>query len=145
MLKLDMVLFEVQSSSDEERVGEITIYYETFTLGRSLATELVFDDTSLENIHLVFIHKADGLFIKSQENSFYHSNGKKVKGAKLHRVGDTIKIGTTVLQIKNLDFKNLSEDFASIYKKRIQLSPEQESLIVQLQKEILFLESQNNV
>ena len=140
-----MITFEIKSSPDEERIGEIKVFYENFTLGSSRKTDILIEDTGIDDVHLVFIHNNDGLLSKSTESNFYYTNGKKIKGAKLHKAGDEIKIGETILIIKELVFDNLSRGFSELYQEIIKTKPEFETLIVQLQKELIFLESQKDV
>lgn len=140
-----MVVFEVEASHDKERLGELVIYFENFTLGSARKNDLVFNDLELQTTHLSFIHNQDGLLVKSVSNYSYYSNGKKIKGAKLHKVGDIIKVASTTLKIVQLDFKNLSEKFETIYNRRLQENPELEPLITQLQKELIYLENNNDV
>ena len=140
-----MVTFEISSSPDVERVGETSIFYEHFTLGSARKADIVIEDSALDNIHLSFILNKDGLLVNSTNENFYFSNGKKLKGGKLHKTGDFIKIGETTLKIKALDFKNLSEGFGELYEKRLQENPELESIITQLQKELIYLENNKDV
>lgn len=140
-----MVTFEIESSQDTERLGKLTIFFEHFTLGSARKADLVFEDSDVGDIHLIFLHNKDGLLIKSFSDLSYSSNGKKIKGGKLHRIGDTIKVGNTVLKITHLEFKNLSESFSTIYERRLKENPELEPLITQLQKELIYLENNNNV
>lgn len=140
-----MVEFEIISSPDIERIGKITHYYENFTLGSAKKADLLFFDTEIGPIHLVFSLKKEGLLVESMGEFHYFSNGKKMKGAKLHKAGDKIGVGGTLIEVKSLMFKNLSEDFKVLYDRRLKEEPELESLIVQLQKELLHLENQGDV
>lgn len=145
MVNLSMITFEIKSSPDQERIGEIKVFYENFTLGRNRKTDILIEDLGIDDVHLVFVHSKDGLLSKSTESNFYFTNGKKIKGAKLHQVGDEIKVGETILQIKELLFENLSRSFSELYLEAIKDKPESESLIIQLQKELIHLESQKDV
>lgn len=140
-----MVTFEVQSSPDDERLGEITFHFETFTVGGSRKADFFIEDSEIAPIHILLKLNADGLLVNSSSEHFYFSNGKKIKGAKIHKAGDTIKLGSTSLLIKNLEFKNLSVGFEELYKKRLSENPELESLVTQLQKELIYLENNKDV
>jgi hypothetical protein len=145
MVNLGMITFEIKSSPDEERIGEVKVFYENFTLGRNGKSDILIEDGCIDDVHLVFIHNKDGLLSKSTESNFYFTNGKKIKGAKLHKIGDEFKVGETVIQIKELLFENLSRSFSELYQETIKTKPEFESLIIQLQKELIHLESQKDV
>ena len=140
-----MVTFEVRSSPDSERIGNLTLYLETFTLGNSRKSDLMIEDLGISPTHLLFFHNDEGLIIKSVSDNFYYSNDKKIKGGKLHKIGDSIKIGETSIEIKNLEFKNLSEKFNTIYDKALKEKPELEPLVTQLQKELIYLENTKDV
>ncbi|MBK23691.1 MAG: hypothetical protein CME70_06765 [Halobacteriovorax sp.] len=140
-----MVIFDVISSPDKERIGELSIFLENFTLGSSRKADLLFEDEDISKLHLNFILSESGLLIKSSENDYYFSNGKKLKGGKIHKIGDEVRVGSSILKIKLLDFKHLSEKFSDLYKKRLEENPEQEALITQLQKELIHLENNKDV
>jgi hypothetical protein len=140
-----MITFEIKSSPDVERIGEIKVFYENFTLGTSRKSDILIEDSGIDDLHLVFVHIKDGLLSKSTGSNFYFSNGKKIKGAKLHKVGDQFKVGDTTVFIKELAFNNLSRSFSELYTEVINSKPEYETLIVQLQKELIHLESQKDV
>ncbi len=140
-----MVIFDVISSPDIERVGEIKIFLENFTMGNSRVADLMIEDEEVSELHLSFILSQDGLLVNSSDKDFYFSNGKKIKGSKIHKTGDEIRVGSSILKIKLLDFKNLSEKFSDLYKKRINENPEHEALITQLQKELIHLENNKDV
>ena len=140
-----MIIFEIKSSPDVERIGEIKVFYENFTLGSNRKTDILIEDNAIDDLHLVFVHNKDGLLSKSTNSNFYFTNGKKIKGAKLHKIGDELKVGETTIEIKNLEFKNLSRSFGELYQETTKARPDVESLIVQLQKELIHLESQKDV
>lgn len=145
MVNLSMVTFEIKASPDSERIGEVKTFYENFTLGGNRKTDILIEDPSIADVHLVFIHNKDGLLSKSTDSNHYFTNGKKIKGAKLHKIGDELKIGETTLVIKELIFENLSRPFSELYSEAIKTDPESESIIIQLQKELIHLESQKDV
>ena len=103
-----MVTFEIQSSPDDERLGETTFHFESFTLGGSRKADLFIEDPDIQSIHLLFKLRADGLLINSSSEHFYYSNSKKIKGTKLHKVGDTIKVGTTTFIINRNRNRNIN-------------------------------------
>ena len=145
MVNLSMVIFEIKSSPDTERIGEVKTFYENFTLGGNRKTDILIEDSNIADVHLVFVHNKDGLLSKSTDSNYYFTNGKKIKGAKLHQVGDELKIGETILVIKELLFENLSRSFGELYQETIKMNPDSESIIIQLQKELIYLESQKDV
>ena len=140
-----MILFEVTSSPDDEKIGEFTYFYENFTLGSGKKADLLFHDSEIAQVHLAFIHHKDGLLIKSLDENSFHSNGKKLRGGKLHKPGDEFRIGSTTIKIKSLEHKNLSESFKELYEKRMKENPELEPVITQIQKEIIYLENNKDV
>lgn len=140
-----MIIFEVVSSPDIEKVGEFTYFYENFTLGSGRKSDLLFIDPEIEEVHLSFIHHKDGLLIKTVKECSYHSNGKKLRGGKLHKVGDEFKVGSTIIKIKHLEHKNLSESFKDLYENRLKENPDLEPVITQIQKEIIYLENNKDV
>ncbi|MFT6068870.1 MAG: hypothetical protein ACJAT2_003249 [Bacteriovoracaceae bacterium] len=145
MVNLGMIIFEIKSSPDKEKIGEIKVFYENFTLGSHRKNDLLIEDDSIDELHLVFVHNKDGLLSKSTDSNFYFTNGKKIKGAKLHKIGDQLKVGETTIEIRDLVFENLSRSFSELYKETIEAKPEIEALIVQLQKELIHQESQKDV
>lgn len=143
-----MITLNFITSPDSTIIGERTFYKKTISIGRHWDNDIIIDDPNLFSKHLIIRNKENGVLCSSNiEVPFYHSNKKRIKGDRLHKVNDEVKIGDTTFIIKihsPVSQISISED---VQKKWDQLEEEDSPiryLIEDLQDELYRIDQDIN-
>lgn len=140
-----MFVLELKSSPDEERLGAYTFYFPKIIGSRKLSEcHLYLPDTTLTEQSLSIIEKADGLEVYERTNGFYISNGKKISGKKIHRVGDSFGLGQNLLQVVSVVPSLQAQDTEARYHELTEKHPYMADLFWALKQELLSLEKNEN-
>ena len=121
-------------------------HYDELLIGRSRRCHVVLEDKDLAPIHFRLFVDEENLLIETRSEEKMHINGKKFKGTKKLTPGDKVKFGENEIQIieyKKLSFPSI--DLEKLYEDAINKSPELENIISLLERELLYLESKQNV
>ena len=143
-----MLSFEVIHSEDPELSNDFLNYFDHFKIGSSSQADIIINDSLLSALHIKLEVKEESLICKSADSeSSFLVNGKKYSGSKVLKVNDELSIGNT--KIKITDFSKTDRDLESNleeqYNSAIEKIPELESVIFQLERELLKLERNKNV
>ena len=121
-------------------------YYDELLVGRSRRCHLVLEDPDISSIHFKIFIENDNLLVATMSDEKMHINGKKFKGTKKLNLGDKVTFGAN--QIEIIEFKTLSFpslDLEKLYEDAVNKSPELENIISLLERELLYMESKQNV
>ena len=121
-------------------------YYDELLVGRSRRCHLVLEDKDLAPIHFRLFIEEENLLLEIKSGEKMHINGKKFKGTKKLNLGDRVRFGANEIEIieyKKLSFPSL--DLEKLYEDAINKDPELENIISLLERELLYLESKQNV
>ncbi len=142
-----MISFKFLESVDEDYQDfDFTNNYDELLIGRSRRCHLVLEDQDISPIHFRLFIEKDNLLVATMSEEKMHINGKKFKGTKKINTGDRIKFGNNEIEI--IDYKKLSYpslDLEKLYEDAVNKSPELENIISLLERELLYLESKQNV
>jgi len=142
-----MISFKFLQTVDEDyKDFDFINHYDELLVGRSRRCNLVIEDPALAPIHFKLFIDEDNLLIETLSEEKMHINGKKFKGTKKLNPGDKIKFCENEIQIaeyKKLNFPSL--DLEKLYEDAVNQSPELEKIISLLERELLYLESKQNV
>lgn len=121
-------------------------YYDVLVVGRSRRSDLVIEDPTIAPLHFKLFIDNDNLLITTLTEDKMHINGKKFKGTKKLVPGDTIKFKENTIEIiayEKLSFNSLKLE--ELYKNALNESPKLEEIVSLLERELLYLESKQNV
>ena len=92
---ITLVIVEGIDTGRELDFAEVTV------LGRGDGADIVIGDSEMSSIHASFVPDQDGIMVKdlgSTNGTFV--NGERVTGAQALRAGDTVQLGSTVLEAR---------------------------------------------
>lgn len=136
-----MFSIELKSCPDQERLGVYDFYFPKIIISRRLSEcHLYLPDLSIKDLSLLVIQKADGIEVHERSSGFYVSNGKKISGKKIHRVGDTFGIGNSVFQVTSVLPEDTEVDTEARYHELTEAYPYMADLFWALKQELLNLE-----
>lgn len=142
-----MLKFKIISTPDQTLSQEHEFFFDQITIGnlRDSCLLNIFDPKWPNGQILYLTPQKDGVLseFKSARQESYLSNGKKIKGAKLHLTGDQIQIGETTLEIVDWREGEKEISFSERYKQASE-DPFRAKSLELLEAEILFLEQQTN-
>lgn len=137
-----MLKIEITESSDFEIIGTHVFFKKVISIGRSKTEDLIIFDQDIELHHLEIQQVQNGILISNKASQFFHTNGKKVSGKKLHRINDTVKIGNTEFKITEYSPWSMDnkDSFEERYDKLTHEKPQFKHLLRSLENELVRLE-----
>lgn len=142
-----MISFKILESFDLDYSNfDYKSHFDKIVVGKSKRASLVIEDPSIPPLHFTLFLDNENLLVKTLSNEMIHINGKRLKGTKLLKKGDLLKFNKNTFLIT--DFSPLtdeSDDLEKLYKNAIQECPELKEIISLLERELLYLESKQNV
>lgn len=102
MLKID-----ITACPDTDLIGEHISFFEKTSFGKHTRNDFIIKSDNYPDQALSIICHPQGVIIKSQGLESFQSNGKKVKGEKIHRVGDQISFLDTTFSIASYDYQTI--------------------------------------
>jgi|GEM_PF-4556829 hypothetical protein len=142
-----MIKLKILSSPDQTLSKEHQFFFEQITIGnlRDNCILNIFDPKWPNQQILHLIPQDNGVIseLKSTRQENYLSNGKKIKGRKLHKQEDQIQVGDSIIEIIHWELQPKEMSFSDRYKEASQ-DPVKAKSLEKLESEILFLEQKIN-
>ena len=139
-----MLQLEFINSPDPEILGTVSYGNPRLIIGTSQNDDIIICDPKINPAYFTMEVKENGVICYNNiDGIFYLSNGKKISGRKLHKVGDTIKIGDTFFKIlSHTPEKNISrtETLKTLYTEKIKKDSHMEKILNFLKQELLLLQ-----
>lgn len=91
---------------DELTGASFPVLYWENSIGRSKSCDIVLPDTTVSRDHAVLLRRDEGWFVSDTESKAgIKVNGRKVEGRKLVGIDDKIKVGQSVLTLRNANIE----------------------------------------
>ena len=122
------------------RSGLYDLNFSTLLIGSSNACDIVIE--SANEKHLLITLTKKGLLVSSiGKTGYFLSNGKKILGAKYHKINESI--GIDDIELKILNFKFIEGE--DIHQKFASLDEDIKQILEELEGEILYIEQELHV
>lgn len=136
-----MIHLKVTTSNDKNAPGLYEFDFDTISLGRNNKNDLILKDNEILAFSVVIFMENNFLFIETLERDFFcYVNEKKFSGKKRLQLGDTVKIGSSSIEIIIFRKTCPELDFGELYQKFLTKSPQHKYIIDALDLEIEELE-----
>lgn len=136
-----MFKISVTTCPDPEYIAEYTFYFPQIKISKfHHIAHLPIPDQAMGKQVLVLKTQPDGILIWENTGGYYLSNGKKIAGKKLHRVGDRFGFGDTAFEITSFIPDIKTYDHESRYHELTEKHPFMADLFWALKQEMLQIE-----
>lgn len=136
-----MIKFKIITSPDLEIQHEHTYNLDTITLGEKRSCNLRILDPQIKNNIIKLSIKDENLIVQNPENdNYYFSNDKKIKGKTKVKREDVLKIGSTEIKIIDFNKSESSKSFFDKYNDRLDSEPDLKELFDSFREELIVLE-----
>lgn len=107
------------------------------SFGTALDNNLVINDSALTSKALRLEATKDGLICSNVNIPYFHSNGKKISGSKLHKKDDLVVIGKTSFKIIDYLFDaTYLNNIQKAYIETIRAHPDAKEVLKEIKQEI---------
>ena len=94
-----MIEIEIVNSPDTEILGKLFFNFPKVEMGQTPPFHLKINDPHLEMQKIILESSPKGVGVFEKNEGPYLSNGKKIRGKKIHAPGDIVTFGKTQLKI----------------------------------------------
>lgn len=98
-----MLKIKIERCPDEDLIGEHITYFQKILFGRNKTNDFIIKSNETPEKAISLHCNEKGIFVKTRELDHFLSNGKKVKGEKVHKLGDKIEFAGTVIEFLEYD------------------------------------------
>lgn len=141
-----MYTLAIKECPDQEALGEYHFKFPVIRIGRAQhSSHLPVQDIAIAQSVLLIKDQPDGILVWEQNGGFYKSNGKKISGRKLHRIGDSFSIGETTFEVVSHSPGQLPYDVEARYDELTEKNPYMADLFWSLKQEMLRIEKEGDI
>lgn len=121
-------------------VAEQTLYFREILVGTNRSNHLRVQGEDLPSLCLKLSCSEQGILAEGKPDLPFFVNGKKVLGSKVIKTGDNLKIGQSLIKVKNFDFVNSFAplNLEELYDKFHEQNEEYDMILSAIEKELIL-------
>jgi hypothetical protein len=104
-----LLKIKIETCPDNDLIGEHTSFFEDINFGSHKKNDFIIKANGVPDKAISFHCDPKGVFVRTEQIDHFLSNGKKVKGEKIHKPGDKVEFMGTIIEIKEYDNKRVNQ------------------------------------
>lgn len=132
-----MIEVKVIESEDISKLGNFKFFMEKITIGSDIENNLFISSSAFPKSALKLFIEDNKFYSEAHKDiDYYHVNGKKTTGRKLLKVGDSVKISSSVFEVINF-LQDPIESKSEILNKRVEQLQNEGSPLIEIMQSMV--------